>query len=202
MKTPWRFVADLVWRKPKADVSGEHRPLTTKTVALESRPAIEEKVEQGGAASPELAVDVGQREETEAQISATDLTSEPVPQSEQAESTSVEPSVSVVVEDTDSAPEPVEHRNTAPADEKHKTSDVEALQKPTTPKKPRPAVFNETTESMADAASPVPAEKPKTNVEEIAALDAEVEVLRRQLSKKLIEQNTQLRKMLARFETR
>jgi len=202
MKTPWRFVADLVWRKPKADVSGEHRPLTTKTMALESRPAIEEKVEQGEAASPELVVDVGQQEETEAQISAPDLIPEAVAQSEQADSPSAEHSISVVVEDTVSAPEPVEHRNTAPADEKQETFDVEALQKPTTPKKPRPAVLNETTESMADAASPVPAEKPKTNVEEIAALDAEVEVLRRQLSKKLIEQNAQLRKMLARFETR
>lgn len=201
MKTPWRFVADLVSRKPKADVSGEHRPLTTKTKALEYRPAIEEKVEQGEAASPELVVDVGQREETEAQISAPDLIPEPVAQSEQADSTSAEPPVSVVIEDTVSAPEPVEHRNIAPADEKHEIFDVEALQKPTTPKK-RPAVLNETTESMADSASPVPAEKPKTNVEEIAALDAEVEVLRRQLSKKLIEQNAQLRKMLARFETR
>jgi hypothetical protein len=39
-------------------------------------------------------------------------------------------------------------------------------------------------------------------MDEMADLDAEVDALRRQLAKKLSEQNAQLRKMLARFDPR
>lgn len=202
MKTPWRFVADLVSRKPKVDVTQEHRPDTTETPAIEYRPAVEEPVEQVEAAFPGQVVEVGQQHETEAQISTPDPISEPIPQREQEDSTSAETSVSVVIDDTVSAPEPVERRNVALTDEKHEPFVAEVRQKSKTPKKPRPAVSNGTADSMVEAAAPVPAEKPKTIVEEMEALDAEVEVLRRQLSKKLTEQNAQLRKMLARFETR
>ncbi|WP_144578807.1 hypothetical protein [Agrobacterium sp. DE0009] len=43
---------------------------------------------------------------------------------------------------------------------------------------------------------------PKSLTDEMADLNAEVAALRRQLAKKLIEQNQQLRKMLARFDGR
>ncbi|NRP90453.1 hypothetical protein GFPCMMHI_06380 [Ensifer adhaerens] len=43
---------------------------------------------------------------------------------------------------------------------------------------------------------------PKSFIDEMADLDAEVDALRRQLAEKLIEQNAQLRKMLARFDVR
>jgi len=43
---------------------------------------------------------------------------------------------------------------------------------------------------------------PKSFMDEMADLDAEVDALRRQLARKLVEQNAQLRKMLARFDVR
>ncbi|MBX4899708.1 hypothetical protein [Rhizobium bangladeshense] len=43
---------------------------------------------------------------------------------------------------------------------------------------------------------------PKSFLDEMADLGAEVDALRRQLAKKLTEQNAQLRKMLARFDVR
>ncbi|MBB3289185.1 MULTISPECIES: hypothetical protein [unclassified Rhizobium] len=43
---------------------------------------------------------------------------------------------------------------------------------------------------------------PRSLTNEMADLDAEVATLRRQLAKKLIEQNAQLRKILASFDAR
>ncbi|MNL43743.1 hypothetical protein D3C87_1662700 [compost metagenome] len=43
---------------------------------------------------------------------------------------------------------------------------------------------------------------PKSLMHEMADLDAEIDALRRQLVRKLSEQNAQLRKMLARFDTK
>lgn len=202
MKTPWRFVADLVSRKPKADVTGEHRLDTTETRALEYRPGIEETVEHGEAASPELPVYVGQQEETETQISTPDLIPASVVETEQADNASAQTSLSVAIDNTVSTLKAVERKNVAPAAEKDEAFTAAAPEKTKTPKKPRPAVSNEAADSRVEAAASVPADKPKTIVEEMATLDAEVDVLRRQLSKKLTEQNAQLRRMLARFETR
>jgi hypothetical protein len=43
---------------------------------------------------------------------------------------------------------------------------------------------------------------PKSLIDEMADLDAEIDALRRQLVRKLSEQNAQLRKMLARFDAK
>jgi hypothetical protein len=56
--------------------------------------------------------------------------------------------------------------------------------------------------AQTDEVAPAVAAGPNSFADDMANLDVEVAALRRQLAKKLIEQNAQLRKMLARFDGR
>ncbi|TNM60347.1 hypothetical protein [Aliirhizobium smilacinae] len=197
MRTPWRFVADLVSRKPKAHVTDDNRPHATETPALEYRPAVEETFES---ASSEHAVEVGQPNEAEAPTSAPDLIPETPTETGQTGRALTATAPSVAADDAVLTPAAVESVNVSHVALQDNPDRLVTPRKVARPKKANSPDSNEIEVSKADADAAAPGGKPKTIVEEMTALDTEVEILRRQLSIKLAEQNALLRKMLERFE--
>jgi hypothetical protein len=175
MKTPWRFVADLVSRKPKPDSHDESPAVAPKTIALEYRPSLEEK-------HPGI---------------------EPAVPDHSAESDSAAQVVSNLP-DPDTGSTDIETATSVAAEAPTKTEAAETLvmPAPARQKKIKPMVEPVVFATQADEEAPAVAAGPKSFTDEMADLDAEVAALRRQLARKLIEQNAQLRKMLARFDGR
>lgn len=197
MRTPWKFVADLVSRKPKADVTDEQTH-ETETPALEYRPAVEEAVESFESASSEQAAELEQPSETEARSSTPELTPQTPAQTEHGGRALTETDPSLAADDAVSKPEVTEGASVADPAIQDETDHLVRTRETARPKKSAQAKSKEITVREADASDL--ADKTKTTVQEMAALDAEVAALRRQLSTKLAEQNAQLRKMLERFE--
>lgn len=200
MRTPWRFVADLVSRKPKPHSFDESREAEAKTIALEYKPA--PKVEQP--VIDATTVDRPAEPVSEAQVEAS--RPEPDTNSSEAETaTSVatdapavavgdgEPTSLAGTQQAEKTPTP------PPRTEASKTTTKAAS---TRRKRAAPAVEPVIPIYAASEKAPVVAAGPKSFIDEIADLDAEVAALRRQLAKKLVEQNAQLRKMLTRFDRR
>jgi hypothetical protein len=187
MRTPWRFVADLVSRKPKPDSHDESPAVTPKTIALEYRPSLEEEHPDIEPAVPDRSAE----SDSEAQVDGGPL--EP-----DAGSSETETAAPVAAEvPADLAPLQAEEKSPAPTP----TEAAETLVKrpPARRKNINPAVEPVVSVAQTDEVAPA---GPKSFADEMANLDAEVAALRRQLAKKLIEQNAQLRKMLARFDGR
>jgi hypothetical protein len=177
MRTPWRFVADLVSRRPKPHSQDESPAAAPKTIALEYKPAPEEKHPGPETTAVDL-VPATLVEETS-----------PAPHSDPEPATAVGETAPPIEEDV-----PVSTR----------TKTAEALVKPVPTRRKKVAPVVEAVVSVdqtGDVAHAVAA-GPKSFIDEMADLDAEVDALRRQLAEKLIEQNAQLRKMLARFDVR
>ncbi|RKD35424.1 hypothetical protein BJ928_1591 [Rhizobium sp. WW_1] len=187
MRTPWRFVADLVSRKPKPDSHDEGTEVAPKTIALEYRPSLQEE-------HPDIepaVLDHSAEADSEAQVDASPL--EP-----DAGSTETETAAPVAAEaPADLAALQAEEKSPAPTP----TEAAETLVRrpPARRKNINPAVEPVVSVAQTDAVAPA---GPKSLLDEMVDLDAEVAALRRQLAKKLIEQNAQLRKMLARFDAR
>jgi hypothetical protein len=199
MRTPWRFVADLVYRKPRPAIIGEQQqPGAVDIKALAHTPIDEtaaqdrEHVEPPASSGPDL------------NSSAEVVTAKADPAPEATPAIQAVPSIPEPV-----APGEVEAPSSSLAKPKAAaTKDVPALDA---------AEPNQNLEHPADSAqvaqkaapttlseSPklLSALRPKSTLEEMADLDAQIAALRRELSQKLITQNTQLRKMLARFDRR
>ncbi len=197
MRTPWRFVADLVSRKPKPDSYEESPAVALTTIALEYKPSPEEEKPS----HDETAVD--RSAESEAQVEASPL--EP-----DAGSTDIETAAPVAadapagqVDDEEPvflSPQQAEEKSPSPT----LTEAAETLVKraPARRNKINPAVEPVVSTTQIDEVTPAVAAGPKSFADEMANLDVEVAALRRQLAKKLIEQNAQLRKMLTRFDGR
>ncbi len=200
MRTPWKFVADLVSRKPKADVIDEHLPHEIETPALEYRPAVEEDVGSFQSASSEQAAEIEQANETEASSSTPDLTPQAPAETENSGRELTATAPSVTTDDAVSKPEAGEGANVADPALQDEPDRLVTARETARPNKDARANSKKLTVGKADANASVPVDRHKTIAEEMAALDAEVSVLRRQLSVKLAEQNAQLRKMLERFE--
>jgi hypothetical protein len=198
MRTPWRFVADLVSRKPKTDSNDAATAVTPATIALEYKPDAEEA--HPATEAPDAVQSVEPPAAPAGDV-APEPPSDPEPASELAEATpaiseEVPKALDEVVE-TAAAPAPVEpiHLPIEPVE-------VEGKPAPTRAKKIAPVTEPAALEHQADEAGPALASGPKSILDEMADLDADVAALRHQLAKKLTEQNAQLRKMLARFDAR
>lgn len=205
MRTPWRFVADLVSRNPKVDGREEHPAAAREPVALEHQ---SEKTD----AHPEIEVhpveqpiEIAAESRLDAARQNTNTSAEPVQISEEA-SAPVLDEVSVISAD---AKDPAVIDATAEITEivavQEETPTVDALAEPVDMpqlklrKTPRAFAKQPTPSSQTeDNASAVP----KSPLHEMADLDAEIDALRRQLAKRLSEQNAQLRKMFARFDAK
>ncbi|QWW72631.1 hypothetical protein [Rhizobium sp. WYJ-E13] len=193
-------MADLVSRKPKPHGHDESPALAQKTIALEYKPVPEEEQP----ALDETAVDRSAESGSEAQVEASLL--EP-----DAGSTDTETAAPVAVETPAalvdiqeptniSAPHQLEDKSASPT----RIPAVETSLKtsPTRRKKVDAIVKPVVSADPTGQVAPAVVTAPKSFMDEMADLDAEVDALRRQLAKKLITQNAQLRKMLARFEVR
>lgn len=200
MRTPWRFVADLVSRKPKPHRDDESPAVVPKTIALEyksvpddehpgpNETAVARSVEAGSEAQveaklPEPEIDLadagtGASGSAEADAVSADI-EEPadLPISQQPEETSSAPMQAEAVEPL-VTPAPARRKKVKPIAE--------------------PAVSAEQTGDVVPAATG----GPRSFTDEMTDLNTEVDALRRELAKKLTEQNAQLRKMLARFDAR
>ncbi len=200
MKTPWRFVADLVSRKPKPHGHEESLAVEPKTIALEYKPAPEKE-------QPSLAATVVERlvepvSEAQAEESRPEPDTNPgevvtaAPVAAEAPATPVdeeEPAVFLATQ------KPEEEASAPP-----QTEAAETLVKPgpARRRKVKPIAEPAASANQTDELAPAAAVGPKSFTDEMADLDAEVDALRRQLAKKLVEQNAQLRKMLGRFDPR
>ncbi|MFP3547165.1 hypothetical protein SB748_27480 [Rhizobium sp. SIMBA_035] len=200
MKMPWRFVADLVSRKPKTDGHDESASVAPKAIALEHKPA-------PGAEQPGFdatAVDRSAEPGFEMQVEA----SPPEPDTNPSE---VGTAASVAAEASAAAVGTEDPANLATTQRAEETSPSSPRTKAAeTPVKPAPArrkkvdLIVEPPPSAGPGLDEYPAAAagPRSFTNEMVDLDAEVDALRRQLARKLGEQNAQLRKMLARFDMR
>ncbi|QCM08707.1 hypothetical protein CFBP6626_25615 (plasmid) [Agrobacterium tumefaciens] len=179
-------MADLVSRKPKPDSHDESPAVAPKTIALEYRPSLQEEHPD----SEPAVLDHSAEADSEAQVDASPL--EP-----DAGSTETETAAVAAEAPADLAPLQAEEKSPAPTP----TEAAETLVRrpPARRKNINPAVEPVVSVAQTDEVAPA---GPKSLLDEMVDLDAEVAALRRQLAKKLIEQNEQLRKMLARFDAR
>ncbi len=205
MRTPWRFVADLVSRNPKVDTRGEHPAAAREPIALEHQPERTDAHPEIEVHPVEQPTEIAAEERLEAARQSNSASLEPVQISEEASAPAVD-DVSVISADArDSAviDATAEIEEIVAAQEEAPTVDVLAepvdIPQLKRRKTTRAFVQQPTPSSQTeDNASAVP----KSLMHEMADLDAEIDALRRQLVRKLSKQNAQLRKMLARFDTK
>jgi hypothetical protein len=192
-------VADLVSRKPKPDSHDEGPGVAPKTIALEYRPAPEEQHPGIEPAAPDhSAVDSEAQVEAnlrDPDIGSTDIeTATPVvAKAPAAPARNEEPAALPTSQQPDEKP---------PAPTPTRAAETPVERAPARQKKIKPIVEPVVSVAQTDEVAPAVAAGPKSFADEMANLDVEVAALRRQLAKKLIEQNVQLRKMLARFDGR
>jgi hypothetical protein len=193
-------VADLVSRKPKPHGHDESPADNPKTIALEYKPALEEEHPGIEAATVNLSVDSG----PEAQLEDSLGVSDPDMRDAATTAPAATEATAVSVGD-DEAASPVSTQRVeetpvaSPEAEPSKTT-IKAA--PTLRKRSAPIMGPEVLISAASEEAPVMVAGPRSLIKEMSDLDGEVSALRRQLSKKLVEQNAQLRRMLARFDGR
>lgn len=196
MRTPWRFVADLVSRKPKSDASDDTRSADAEIKTLEYHPSNEGPPADVKAMKPVPPPDVDRKDETDATSAAPDLIAEISTVSEKERNPPVEAGETPV-------PQPASARDTEasgpPAGETAATATLPGRQRRKTSGH---AISRGSAVITPEAEAPAAPIVPKTLIEQMAELDTEVDVLRRQLATKLGEQNAQLRKMLERYEVR
>ncbi len=192
-------MADLVSRKPKPDSHDEGPAVAPKTIALEYRPAPEEQHPGIEPAAPDhSAVDSEAQVEAnlrDPDIGSTDIeTATPVvAKAPAAPARNEEPAALPTSQQPDEKP---------PAPTPTRPAETPVERAPARHKKINPIVEPVVSVAQTDEVAPAVAAGPKSFADEMANLDVEVAALRRQLAKKLIEQNAQLRKMLARFDGR
>ena len=97
---------------------------------------------------------------------------------------------------------PQQPEEKSPAPTLTEIAEILGMRAPARRKNINPTVEPVVSATQTAEVAPAVAAVPKSFMDEMADLDAEVDALRRQLAKKLIEQNAQLRRMLARFNGR
>ncbi|WP_145637434.1 hypothetical protein [Rhizobium sp. ERR 1071] len=193
-------MADLVSRKPKPHSRDQSPAIEPKTIALEYKPVPEE--EQPGLDA--TAVDRSAELASEAQVEA----SPPEPDTNPSEvgtaaSVAAEaPAAAVGTEEPANLATTLRAEEPSPASPRAKAAETPVKPASARRRKVEPIVEPTAAVGTALEEPPAVAAGPKSFTDEMADLDAEVAELRRQLAKKLLEQNAQLRKMLARFDAR
>lgn len=199
MKTPWRFVADLVSRKPKPHSHDGSPAVEAKTIALEYKPISEEDQ------SPrdETAVDRSAKSGSDAQVETSLLEPDAVASAIETEAPVAEaPAVEARLEEPAVLPISQQREEEGSAPTQTEAAETLVKPEPARRRKVKPIAEPAASSNQTDEVAPAVAVGPKSFTDEMADLDTEVDALRRQLAKKLIEQNAQLRKMLARFDGR
>ncbi|MBX5166814.1 MULTISPECIES: hypothetical protein [unclassified Rhizobium] len=196
MRTPWRFVADLVSRKPKP----ESPAVAPKTIALEYKPVPEEDHPGTEAAAVDHSAEAGADAKIEVGLHDQETSSTDVEAAAPVEAEA--PAAPVDEEEPTALLTPQQPEQTSPAPTLTEVAETLVKRAPPRRKNIDPTVESVVSATQSDEVAPIPLAGPKSFMDEMADLDAEVDALRRQLAKKLIEQNAQLRRMLARFDGR
>ncbi len=200
MRTPWRFVAELVSRKPKPQSQNESPIVAPETMDLEYKPVPEDEHPGPNETAVDRSIEAGSEAQVEASLPEADT--DPTDAGTAAPITAEAPVVSTNIEEPAalSTSQQPEEKSPAPT----QTDAAETLVKPAPArrKKVKPIVEPAVPVEPTGEDAPIAAVGPKSFMDEMADLDAEVGALRRQLAKKLIAQNAQLHKMLARFDAR
>lgn len=195
MKTPWRFLSDLVSRK------SEDRPVEQITkapavVAIEHYP--EEEVPPSSAGSVEHPVDAGETNLAAQEVEATDgALAVPV-----VEGNAIEHSLEPVETGFSAEPEVPSEEHASETDVATDVTEEAALTsvpKATEAKRRVKAALAGSPIGLPGDPEPVEANAETTAYDEMVELDQEIAELRRLLSKKLIIQNAQLKKLLERY---
>ncbi|MDR6819977.1 hypothetical protein J2X76_005174 [Neorhizobium sp. 2083] len=192
-------MADLVSRKPKPDSYEESPAVALTTIALEYKPSPEEEKPS----HDETAVDRSAESESEAQVEASPL--EPDAGSKDIETAAAVATDAPAGQVGDEEPvflSPQQTEEKSPSPTLTEAAETLVKRAPARRNKINPAVEPVVSTTQSDEVTPAVAAGPKSFAAEMANLDVEVVALRRQLAKKLIEQNAQLRKMLTRFDGR
>ncbi len=195
MKTPWRFLSDLVSRKSE-DRPVEQIAKAPGVVAIEHYP--EEEVRPSNAALVEHPVDEGEANPAAQEGEATAIAlATPV-----VEGNAIEPSLEPVETDFTAEPEvPKEDHASETDDAGDVTEDayLASAPKATEAKRRGKAALAGSPVGLPDDPKPEQANVKKTAYDEMIELDQEIAELRRLLSEKLIIQNAQLKALLARY---
>ncbi|MGA1834286.1 hypothetical protein [Rhizobium wenxiniae] len=198
MRTPWRFVADLVSRNPKVDTREEHPAAAREPIAIEHQPENTDahpEIEVQPADQP-IEIAAEERLDPGASLEHVQISDEPsAPAVDEGSAVFAGAKDSAVID----APAEITENVAAEAptvDTLAEPVDIPQLKRREMArafvKQPTPSSQTE------DNAAAVP----KSLMHEMADLDMEIDALRRQLARKLSEQNAQLRKMLARFDAK
>lgn len=193
-------MADLVSRKPKPDSHDEGPAVAPKTIALEYKPSPEEEQPGLDATVVDRSVEFVSEAQVEAGLPDPDAgstdTETAAPVAAQA------PAGQVGEEELAALLPPQQPKENSPAPTPTESYETPVKRAPARRKKIDRAVEPGVPTTQTDEDAPAVAAGPKSFTDEMADLDAEVDALRRQLAKKLVEQNAQLRKMLVRFDGR
>lgn len=205
MRTPWRFVADLVSRNPKVDTREEHPATAGEPIALKHQPEKTDAHPEIEVQPAEQPIEIAEEERLDAARHNNSASLEHVQISEEASAPAVDEvsAISADAKDSSAIDATAEITENVAAQEETPTVDALAeavdMPQPKRRKTTRAFVQQPTPSSQTeDNAAAIP----KSLMHEMADLDAEIDALRRQLVRKLSEQNTQLRKMLARFDAK
>lgn len=199
MRTPWRFLADLVSRKTTEDTSEDQRWNPSKTHAIEFHPEVEEQLQEAAPEAPEKPAEADQTISGELSLLESDADS----RSDQNAGEAIEPWSDATV--PPHAEQEPSDKQVSPLEPETQQSDqvrVVAVAPTTRRARGTRETFRETPGKAADRDGDVELQHPvpKTLFGEMSELDEEIAVLRHKLARKLVEQNAQLRKMLARFD--
>ncbi|NNG71871.1 hypothetical protein HLI18_18430 [Rhizobium laguerreae] len=187
-------MADLVSRKPKPDSHEESPAVAPETIALEYKPVPKEETAVDRAAEP------GSEAEVEASVVEPDTGSA---DTETAASVVADaPAASGDGDGPAALLTPLQAEEKAAAPTPTEAAETVVKRAPARRKMIDPAGEPVVSTTQTDEVAPAVTAGPKSFAEEMADLDIEVDALRRQLARKLVEQNAQLRKMLARFDPR
>jgi hypothetical protein len=202
MRTPWRFISDLVSGKAPEDRAVKQLNTAPNAIAIEHKPASADKGEDPVATDlsfdqPETKDSITQAPEAEA-VLETAVASQP-DVSEHAVSVIETPPVT---EENIGETETQLSEDVSVVD--YVSEDAPVVSKPMEAQTPREKSSGQDVHSMAPASQPAkttsePAIVAKSLDDQMEELDEEIAELRRKLSEKLLIQNAQLKKMLARY---
>jgi hypothetical protein len=191
MKTPWRFLSDLVSRKSE-DRPAEQITKAPAVVAIEHYP--EEEVPPSSAVSVENPVDEGETNLAAQEVEATETAlAAPV-----VEGNAIEQSLEPVEMDFAAEPEALPKEQVSEIDDAGDVA-LATTPKATATKRRGKAAHAGGQIGLPREQEPDQSSVKKTAYDEMVELDQEILELRRLLSEKLIIQNAQLKTLLDRY---
>ncbi|WP_205925920.1 hypothetical protein [Rhizobium sp. P38BS-XIX] len=191
-------MADLVSRKPKSD-SHDDNPTAAPTIALEDKSAPQEEQPSHDTTAVDRSIESGSEAQVETNLLEPDAVA---PASETEAEVAEAPAAAGSIEKSAAPTTSQQSEEGASARMQSEAAETLVKRAPARRKNVNPIAEPVAPAIQTGEFVPALATAQKSFADEMADLEEEVVALRRQLAKKLNEQNAQLRKMLARFDGR